>query len=243
MRLGFLGCGTIAAAVVHGLAGRGHDITVSERSEATSTTLVSLYPEVSRAPNQQVIDQSDVIFLGLMAERAGQALQHLRFREGQQVVSFMAGMGLEDLTDLVRPAAAQAVMMPFPGIAQGGSPIMALGDIALLSAIFEPQNRIFPLSDQAELEAYLAAQAVLSPVARLIADAASWLAPQVDDPQAAEAFLRMLVSTSLASSSAETLIEALNTPGGYNQRLRLHMEGCGLRSDLESGLSSLHPGH
>lgn len=50
MRLGFLGCGTIAAAVVHGLAGRGHDITVSERSEATSTTLVSLYPEVSRAP-------------------------------------------------------------------------------------------------------------------------------------------------------------------------------------------------
>lgn len=119
---------------------------------------------------------------------------------------------------------------------------MALGDIALLSAIFEPQNRIFPLSDQAELEAYLAAQAVLSPVARLIADAASWLAPQVDDPQAAEAFLRILVSTSLEASSAETLIEALNTPGGYNQRLRLHMEGCGLRSDLESGLSSLHPG-
>ena len=133
----------------------------------------------------------------------------------------------------------QAVMMPFPGIAQGGSPIMALGDIALLSAIFEPQNRIFPLSDQAELEAYLAAQAVLSPVARLIADAASWLAPQVDDPQAAEAFLRMLVSTSLEASPAETLIEALNTPGGYNQRLRHHMENAGMGAELVAGLDAL----
>ncbi|MEP1494906.1 NAD(P)-binding domain-containing protein, partial [Pseudophaeobacter sp.] len=34
MRLGFIGTGTIASAVVRGLAGQGHDIRISARSKA-----------------------------------------------------------------------------------------------------------------------------------------------------------------------------------------------------------------
>ena len=49
----------------------------------------------------------------------------------------------------------------------------------------------------------------------------------------------MLVSTSLQASGCADLIGALNTPGGYNQRLRLHMEEAGLRSSLAEGLSKL----
>lgn len=239
MRLGFLGCGTIASAVVRGLTGKGHQITVSERSASHSSALVEAFDDVTVAGNQAVVDASDVIFLGLMAESAEAILNELVFLEGQQVVSFMAGADLDQISDWTAPARAAAVMMPFPGIAQGGSPIMALGDTEFLGLIFEPDNRVFALRDGAELKAYLAAQAVLSPAARLVGDAADWLGQRVSDPAQGEAFLRMLVSTSLQASGCAELIEALNTPGGFNQRLRLHMEEAGMRNSLAEGLGAL----
>ncbi|WP_291737414.1 NAD(P)-binding domain-containing protein, partial [Leisingera sp. F5] len=127
MRLGFLGCGTIASAVVRGLAGKGHRITVSERSKFQSAALAGAFGDVTAAGNQAVIDASDVIFLGMMAEAAEGILKELVFREDQQVISFMAGADLGRVADLAAPAKAAAVMIPFPGIAQGGSPVIALG--------------------------------------------------------------------------------------------------------------------
>jgi pyrroline-5-carboxylate reductase len=239
MRLGVIGTGVIASAVVRGLAGQGHEIRVSARSEARSTALAAEIPEVQVSDLQDILDQSELVFLGLMAEVAPEALAELRFRPDLRVVSLMAGLDLQGLADLVAPSQAAAVMIPFPSIAQGGSAIMGLGDCALLHALFAPRNTVFSLRDTAELDAYICAQAVLSPVARLASDAAGWLGERVSDPSQAEAFLRLLISSSLAAGPAEELIAALNTPGGYNQRLRLHMEEAGVTTQLKAGLDKL----
>ena len=130
-------------------------------------------------------------------------------------------------------------MLPFPGIAQGASPVLAQGDTALIEEIFGARNTIFALESGEELAAYLCAQAVLSPVARLVGDAAGWLGQRVSDGAQGEAFLRMLVASNLGDMTCEALIEALNTPGGFNQRLRLHMEAEGMGAALTSGLDQL----
>ena len=242
MRLGFLGCGTIASAVVRGLAGQGHQITVSERSEKYACALAKEFAEVSVAANADVVAQNDILFLGLLAEAAPEVLTDLPFREGQRVISFMAGAALPAVSAMVHPAVATAIMLPFPGIATGGSPILALGETDVLSDLFEPRDQIFGLADQAELELYLSAQAVLSPVALALAEAGQWLGQNGADPNRGERFLRALVCNSLAATPSPDLIAALNTPGGYNQRLRLHMEQSGLARDLKSGLDHLLKG-
>lgn len=239
MRLGFIGTGTIASAVVQGLAGRGHEIRISARSRANSEMLAANIAEVQIAELQEILDHSDVVFLGLMLQAAPPILATLTFRRDLRVVSFMAGADLDQVAGLVAPAHVSAVMMPFPGIAQGGSAIMALGDEDLLERIFAPHNALFMLRDADELEAYLCAQAILSPVARMTSDASNWLAARVSDPAQGEAFLRKLISSSLADSSAADLVEALNTPGGYNQRLRHHMENAGMGAELAAGLDAL----
>lgn len=239
MRIGVLGCGTIASAAVHGIAGDGHHITVSERSAHHANALADAYDNVRIADNQGVVDASDVIFLGLMAEVAPDILGALRFRDDQKIITFMAGATLEQADAMVRPARAVAIMMPFPGIAQGGTPIMMQGDADLVGAIFGTRNSIFSLADADEMAAYLCAQAVLSPVARMVNDASEWLGQRVSDKSQAEGFLRALVTSSLLNTDSATLIEALNTPGGYNQRLRLHMEQSGMGETLASGLSAL----
>lgn len=239
MRIGVIGCGTIASAVVRGIADDGHRIIVSERSRLNATVLAETYASVSIADNQAVVDASDVLFLGLMAEVAHDVLGALKFREGQRVISFMAGAALEEADALVRPARAVAIMMPFPGIALGGTPIMMLGDVELVQEIFGSRNTVFPLKNNDEMAAYLCAQAVLSPVALMIADTADWLGKQVPDKSQGEAFLRALVTSNLSHTECDALIEALNAPGGYNQKLRLHMEAQGISEKLRAGLDML----
>ncbi len=73
----------------------------------------------------------------------------------------------------------------------------------------------------------------------MIDDAANWLGAAGADRAQGEAFLRALVTSSLAKSECGPLIEALNTPGGYNQRLRQHMEAQGMSAALNSGLDDL----
>ena len=239
MRIGVIGCGTIARAAVESIVDDGHEITVSERSAHHASYLADTYENVRIADNQGVIDASDVLFLGLMAEAAREVLDPLTFREGQVALTFMAGASLEEADAMVRPARATAIMMPFPGIAQGGTPIMMYGDQSIVTDIFGKRNTIFPVRDGDEMATYLRAQAVLSPVARLIGDAADWLGARVSDKAQGEAFLRELVASNVSATACGPLIEALNTPGGYNQKLRLHMEDQGMTSALKIGLSKM----
>lgn len=239
MRIGVIGCGTIASAAIHGIAGDGHQITVSERSSRYAGALAEAYDNVTVADNQGVVDASDVVFLGLMAEVAPDVLGALKFRVDQRAITFMAGASLDEANAMVQPARAVAIMMPFPGIANGGTPIMMHGDAELVQEIFGSRNTVFPLNDADEMAAYLCAQAVLSPVARMVNDAANWLGDRISDKNQGEAFLRALVASSLSNSGTGALIEALNTHGGYNQRLRLHMEKSGMPAALASGLNAL----
>lgn len=240
MRIGIIGTGTIARAVVEGMAADGHPITVSRRGEAHSTALARAFDNVTVADNQGVLDTSDIVFLGLVADQALATLEQLAFRPDQRVISLMTGPTLEELGDWVAPARAVANMIPFPGIAVGGSPILVLGDTAIVEDLFGARNSVFRMDSPAELTAYLAAQAVLSPAVLMVQGAGDWLGRKVRDADQGEAFLRALVGSSLVSApDCRGLIQSLNTPGGYNQRLRLYMESKGLVAHLQEGLSDL----
>jgi pyrroline-5-carboxylate reductase len=239
MRIGVIGTGVIASAVVRALAPQGHQITLSERNAERAAELARDFANVTPAPNAAVLEQSDLVFLGLQAGAAPKVLAPLRFRPDQRVISLMAGPDLAAVAALVAPARAEAVMLPYPAIATGGAPILLLGAPDLVTDLFGPQNPVFVLRDGAELADWLCAQAVLSPVAQLVEAAGAWLAPRAADPGAAEGFLRVLVASSLAAGPAGALLVALNTEGGYNQRLRQHMEGAGMAEALREGLNRL----
>lgn len=239
MRIGIIGTGTIAAAVVEGMAGDGHRIIVSERSRSRAQDLAARFDEVTIADNQSVLDSSDVVFLGLMADAAPDILSGLRFRDGQRVVSMMADAPLVELVAHVAPAEAAAVMIPFPAISRGGSPILAHGNVALIEDLFGHRNTIVPVVSEEELAAYMAAQSVLSGAALLVAQSARWLAPRVADPADADAFLRRLVASALDAQASEELLTQLATPGGYNHRMRVAMEEADLPRTLHATFDQL----
>lgn len=238
MNLGFLGTGTIATAVVHALAPFEHNILVSERSAANAATLSTRYASVKIATNAEVVSGSDVVFLGLMPDAAREILHRLSFRAEQKVISFIADIPLAELVSLIAPAKAECLVLPFPAIAKTRSPLIAMPHSNLVHDLFSAHD-VFTMDSEEEFAAFLSAQAVLSPAAKLVSEAAAWAAAKGADQAKAEEFLRSLVSANLSSSNLDDLLAALNTEGGYNARLREHMAANGTFETLKNGLSKL----
>lgn len=83
-KVGFIGCGTIAAAIVTGLAtkeGLVSSIAVSRRSKSKSDQLQQAFPDLVTVcdDNQEILDRADIIFITVLPEQTSQVLQSLQF--------------------------------------------------------------------------------------------------------------------------------------------------------------------
>lgn len=249
MRIGVIGTGTIASAVIHGIANDDHQIVVSDRNAENAQALAAAYASVTVAANQDVLDAVDVVFLGTTDVVARRVLPDLEFRQDHVVISLMAGPTLPEIAALVAPASAEALMIPFPFIAQGQSPILCYPASDVVQQLFGGTNSVLAMSTMAEMNSYLSAQALLSPVLKMLAQGAAWLGTQTgdqtNDHQKAEKFLRLLIGGSLLANPLDTpdvvasLIADLDTPGGFNARLRDHMAQHGTYDALAQGLDLL----
>lgn len=175
-RIGFLGTGEIAQVLVETIAGDGHEIVVSKRSEAVSTRLEQTYPNLRHAENQQVVDDSDVVFICLLADTARQVLPELRFRDGQTVISVMARMTAAELAQLCAPAHDIAVAIPLPPMPLGGTLLAVFPDNARLRDLFRAHAQIHPCGSDEEVSAHFGATGLMLPLLDQIDIAASWLA-------------------------------------------------------------------
>ncbi len=240
-KAGIIGIGSIGSAVATGLARAGHPVVISRRGAVRSAALAAAFANITAAENQSVLDQTGVVFIALNDADAVAALKPLEFRPDHVVISLMAGMELTTLGRLIAPANARTIMIPFPAIADGGSPVLVMGDAAPVEQIFGQTDSVIPVADRGELNAFLAAQAILSPVAVMVSGTAKWAGSHGGDTDKAERFLRWLIASSLSGMPSDDLITALNTPDGYNQRLRQYFEQQGLSANIDTGLSKLNP--
>lgn len=245
MRVGVIGTGTIASAVVTGIAEDGHSITLSERNAERSSQLSEAFENIQVASNQAVIDASDIVFIGTSSIVAQDVLAGLNFRAGQQVISLMAGPSLQDVAIWVAPAHADALMIPFPFIAQGRSPVLVFPQSELVEQLFGKRNTVIALNEYSAMKDYLAAQALLSPITMMLSEASDWLGDRIGSTFLAEQFLRLLIGGSLLSKPLEEpdilkkLIADLNTPGGFNAQLRDFLGSHGTYDALKEGLDLL----
>jgi glutamate-5-semialdehyde dehydrogenase len=132
--IGFLGFGTMSSAIARGLIGSGYPsaklawYNPSERMERQAAELGM----PKRAPTAEyLIAENDIIFLGMKPQQAPMSLLPLQgaFREGQVVVSMLAGLRIADLAQQLPDGVALVRIMPNTPVALGKGVIgVVLGD-------------------------------------------------------------------------------------------------------------------
>lgn len=241
-RIGFVGTGKIAAAMVRSLAGKGHRICVSERNAETARALAAEIPEVSIARNQEVLDNSDVVILCLLKTVAGAVLPDLRFRDGHSVISVMVDVTNAALHDWCAPARDICTTIPLPFVAVGGCPLPVYPASEALEALFGADNLILPQTTEQALNAHFAASAMASAVMTQMREASDWLAGQTGNATAAEAYMIALFSGMFngleagKSDQFEGVLQSLSTEGGLNATLRAKFEQGGVLDLVQDGL-------
>ncbi|MBM1634177.1 NAD(P)-binding domain-containing protein [Sulfitobacter mediterraneus] len=246
MRIGFIGTGEIAAAMVRGLAGRGHQIMVSERNAQVAAQLAAEVDGATVAANADVVAGSDVVFLCLMADVARQALPSLPFRADQAVISVMVDVSHETLQQLCAPATDIAMTIPLSAISTGGSMLPVYPASTALTALFGDSDHVFAVASEAALNAHFAGSALSAPLIALMQTGAQWLGDQTGDPKAAEGYVAGVFAgflRQMATSDADfdTLLQGLATEGGLNASLKAHMQETGAHDALVAGLEALKP--
>lgn len=237
-RVGFIGTGEIAALMVQGLAGQGHEIVVSDRNAQVAARLAATFPGLRVAPNAQVVAEVDVVILCLLARVADSALAGLPWRAGQAVISVMVDMGLARLQRLCAPATDIAITIPLPPISTGGCPLPVYPASPALDALYGAKNRVFTVRDEVALNAHFGATALCSPFLEQVLTTAAWLAESTGDPEQSQAYVRDVLRGYLpAQGEAGHLgaaLQSLSTEGGLNATLRAAMKGA--NTDLRAGL-------
>ena len=247
-KIGFIGTGVIADAMVRGIVADGHRIFVSERNQQTAASLASEFDSVTVHANQEVVDSSDIVILCLMDSVARDVLPTLRFRDDQVLFSAMARFSNDELISLSAPAVAGGTVIPFPFIAKGNSPLLTLptspNSQAVLQDIFGARNALFELKSDATFSTMMALQAVVMPSLTRLAHAVEWAEGEGLDPVLAEGFLRQLVggfmlSEPLDEPHVKAMAASLGTPGGLNATLDALLAEGGDEARLKAGLDTL----
>src|SRR5580698_10245509 len=148
MTLGFLGTGTISAALVHGLqsASSDIDIVVSPRNAEIARGLAERYSKVRVASdNQQVADESSTVILAIRPQIAHEVVTSLKFRPDHQIISLIPAVSLKYLQSVTAPAAEVTRAVPLPSAAYRQAPIVLYPPTPAVKELFDQVGTAIPL--------------------------------------------------------------------------------------------------
>lgn len=233
MNIGFIGTGTISAAVIEGLQSLpdAPEIVVSPRSEATSTALAAKYRKVRRAGSNAEVAGADIVFLGMRPMHLEEALAGIAFGESQIVASMVAGFGLGDIRRRW-PKATACRFIPLPGIARGIGPMAMYPGVPEIVELVRPLGDLFVAADESRLHfgGLNSFMSTYYELQRALIDAGTAAGlPEADARGYVVSLLGMLADTAHRTAPGDfgRLVEEHQTRGGLNERVRAHLLAAG----------------
>ncbi|GAA4718871.1 NAD(P)-binding domain-containing protein [Nocardioides conyzicola] len=245
---GFIGVGSIAAAMVVGLCDGVTDapeVVLSPRGAERSAELAGRLPTVRVATdNQGVVDAADVVVVCLLPGDAAESLAGLTFRADQSVVSAVAGLDLAHLSEVVAPAREVARSVPLPAVASRDSVTPVHPGGAAVEEFFGRLGGSLVIQDELAYESVAAASATVAAYFGYLGAVADWLSGRgIPGPEArryvANTFAALSVELGAPGADFTALAQAHSTPGGLNEQFARDLGTAGVYDAVRDGLDAV----
>ncbi|WP_229324286.1 NAD(P)-binding domain-containing protein [Streptomyces sp. UNOC14_S4] len=228
-RIGIIGVGEIARAIVAGLCDgveEPPEIYLSPRGAGTAAELSQRYPNVRVcADNQDVVNRSDVVILAVRPVDRAEALAGLRIDGDRVVVSVIAGVGIGELRRILGTGAPLVRAIPLPEVRERRSVTVTHPSHPVADALFDRLGEALPVADEADFGVFSALTGTLTTHYRYLATLADWASRQGIPSEDADRYIRGLfqgVGRTLGDGarSLHQLAGDHETPNGINERIR-----------------------
>jgi len=264
VRLGFIGCGTIAAAIVKGLLTTEpprknsllpipiESIAVTSRSKQKSNSLKQSFPDVVHIYEngaQSILDNADVIFVCLLPEQISQMISSLKFDcKRHTLVSLASSNTLDELIkDSCLPPEKVYRMICLPSVArqQGGCLVVPKGN-TLLKRMFESLGGCFECENEDIMKAMMIPGCLMGPLYAILQSNRDWLVkhgvPKGDASHfVAKQYLSMMQDAEFDSRNPSRFDDLVNeqTPGGLNEQSIENLKELNVFKDYEEVMDAI----
>jgi pyrroline-5-carboxylate reductase len=246
--LGFVGTGTITAAIVAGLRADpavACAIVVSPRNADVAARLAADFPSVAvAASNQAVVDASDVVLLAVRPQIAEAVLTALEFRRDQRVISLIATFSKAKVESLIGQVRSVSCAVPQPTVAARLSPTAIFPPDAFTAALFDHLGTAFEVATESDFRALFATTAAMASFFSLQDTLAHWLiargvpAPMADD-YIAKMFRGLADVPRRSRATFAELAAEFKTKGGLNEQFANELARDGVFAAYAAALDSI----
>ena len=249
MKLGFIGTGNIVSDVVTGISKskiKYKQIIISPRNKKKALYLKRRFKKISIARNnQEVINNSDWIFLGLLPKIGEKILPRLKFKKNQILISFMSTPNYSRLEKLIKRNLIIVRAIPMPPIRLGKGPVAIFPPNKKVKNFFNKIGTTIEVNNEKLSKNFWAISGTMASFYELLNVLSSWLIRKKINRLDAQKYVTLLYSAlaELAVSNSSKPLKNLvdeQTPGGLNWQGVNELKKSGYYKLLEKSLRNIY---
>ena len=227
MILGFIGTGKISSSIINGIFKsklKVKKIYISSRNINIAKKLAKKFRSIKvLKDNQEIIDKSSVIFLGITPNVGNKILPKLKFSKNKKVISLISTINLKKLKkftkvkDLVRAT-------PLPPIEIKRGPIIVCPPSKFAKNIFKHLGKVLEIRNEKLSYKFWATASIMAAFYELLNISSNWLMKKgikrkISNEYISELFLALSQDALLKKNQGfKKLVIDSQTPKGLNEQ-------------------------
>ncbi len=249
MNLGFIGTGNIVSDVITGICKSKfsyNKIIISPRNKKKAKYLKKKFKKIIIAKNNQdVIDMSDWVFLGVLPQVGEKILPKLNFKKKQIVISFMSTTNYSKLKKLIKKKTDIIRAIPMPPIKLGKGPVVVFPSNKKIKNFFDSIGTTIEIQNEKLSKNFWAISGTMASFYELLNVLSKWLIRKRTNRADAQKYVTLLYSAlaelALLKSSKplKNLVDE-QTPGGLNWQGVNELRKLGYYKLLEKSLKKIY---
>ena len=249
MKLGFIGTGNISSDVINGICKSSISfkrIIISPRNKKNAIKLKKKFKKITIAKdNQEVINNSDWIFLGVLPEVGKKILPKLNFKSKQTIISFISTISYLELKRLIKKKTTIVRAIPMPPIALGKGPVPIFPPNKKVKFFFNKIGTTIEIKSEKLSQNFWAISGSMAPFYELLKVLSDWLGKKKLKRNQAQKYITSLYSalaelaTANSSKDLKHFVAESQTPGGLNWQGVNELRKAGYFKSLEKTINNI----
>jgi pyrroline-5-carboxylate reductase len=226
MKLGFIGTGKIASAVITGICNSQipyKKIIISHRNKSIAQRLKKKFKKITISKNnQEIVNSSDWIFLSVTPTVGEKIIKDLKFKSTQTIISFISTITLTQLKKAIKVKAKIIKAIPLPPISLKKGPVPIFPPNKKVKDFFNKIGTTVEIKDEKSSINFWATSGMMAPFYELLRVMTDWLVKRGVKQNNAQKYITSLflaLSEDAVVNSKKDLkylVKESQTPKGLN---------------------------
>ena len=250
MNLGFIGTGKITSSVITGICNstiKYNKIIISSRNQKKSRELKKKFKRIFiEKSNQNIINNSNWIFLAVTPTVGKKIISKLKFRSNQTIISFISTINIRQLKQMVRVKSSIVRAIPLPPISLKKGPVPICPPNKKIKNFFDKIGSTIEIKNEKLSINFWSISGMMATYYEILRIMSDWLVARgvkkIDAQKYITSLFLALSADAVFNSKKELkyLVSESQTPKGLNEQGLKEIKKMGFHRSIINTLNSLN---